>query len=60
MSKFLDLFGLTATDFYSTDELALCGNDRKTFGQIKRDIDGHYHITVGKDAQDCKGPLKQI
>ena len=60
MSNILDLFGLTPNDFYMTDELALCGNDRKTFGQIKRDKDGHYRIIVGKDAQDCNSPIKRI
>lgn len=60
MSILLDLFGLNHTDFFITDNVALCGDDRKTFGQIKREEDGHFRITVGKDARDCNGPKRQV
>lgn len=60
MSHILDLFGLSQNDFFISDHLALCGNDRKTFGQVKRDKDGHFHVTVGEDAQDCNGPVRQV
>lgn len=60
MSKILDIFGLDSHDFFSNDQLALCGNDRKIFGQIKQDSDGHFRITVGEAAQDCNGPVRQV
>jgi hypothetical protein len=60
MSTILDVFGLSPVDFFSSDNLTLCGNDRRVFGQIKRDKDGHFRITVGKDAQDCNGPVKHV
>jgi hypothetical protein len=60
MSTILDVFGLSQVDFFISDNLSLCGNDRKVFGQIKRDKNGHFHVTVGKDAQDCNGPIKHV
>lgn len=60
MSHILDLFGLNQTDFFISDHLTLCDNDRKSFGQIKRDTNGNFHITVGKDVPDCNGPIKHV